>query len=58
MTNYERIKAMSVKDIAEQLIEYRDDWDDYVTHAGTFYKYEVALEKEIEWLLSEVADNA
>jgi hypothetical protein len=33
---------------------YRDDWDDYETHVGCFSVYEVALEKEIEWLESEV----
>ena len=54
MTNFEHIKQMSVKEIAEQLIAYRDDWDDYETHVGCFAKYEVALEKEIEWLESEV----
>ena len=57
MTNYDRIRNMSVKEIAEQLIEYRDDWDDYCTHVGCFIKYEDALEKEIEWLESEVEEE-
>lgn len=51
---YDRIRNMSVEELAELCIEYRDDWDDYATHVGCFYKYEEALKKEIEWLESEV----
>lgn len=54
ITQFDRIKAMSVEELAEQLIEYRDDWGDFATNIGYFEKYEVALAKEIEWLESEV----
>ena len=49
-TNADRIRSMSDEELAERLIEYRDDWGDYVTHKGTYYSREEALKAEIEWI--------
>lgn len=50
MTNGDRIRAMSDEEFARVLIEYRDDWGDYVTHNGIFDELKDALKAEIEWL--------
>ncbi len=54
MTNGDRIRAMSDEELAKQLIEYRDDWGDFVTHGGSFDKREDAIRAEIEWLKQPV----
>ena len=57
MTNYERIKAMSIEELAHILIEYRDDWGDYWTSDGErYFEEEDAVQGQIEWLESEVAE--
>ena len=50
MTNGDRIRDKSDEELAHDLIEYRDDWGDYVTHNGVFDELEDAIKAEIEWL--------
>jgi len=50
-TNADRIRAMSDEEIAEHLIQYRDDWGDYCTPNCKFYDtYEEAKEATVKWL--------
>ena len=49
-TNADRIRSMSDEELAEQLIQYRDDWGDYCTHKGCYATQKEAVEAEIEWL--------
>ena len=49
-TNADRIRAMSDEELAEQLIQYRDDWADYCTHKGCYATQKEAVEAETEWL--------
>ena len=49
-TNADRIRAMSDEELAEQLIQYRDDWGDYCTHKGCYATQKEAVEAETEWL--------
>ena len=56
-TNADRIRAMSDEELAEQLIAYRDDWDDYETHVGCFDKWEDAVKAEVDWLRQPAKDG-
>lgn len=57
VTNYDRIQAMSVEEVAKSRIFYRDDWGDYVTDNGQYYdEEEEAIKAEIAWLESEVSE--
>ena len=49
-TNADRIRAMSDEELAEQLIQYRDDWGDYCTDKGCYATKKEAVEAENEWL--------
>lgn len=49
-TNADRIRAMSDEELAEQLIQYRDDWGDYCTHKGCYATQKEAVKSETEWL--------
>ena len=49
-TNADRIRAMSEEELAEQLIQYRDDWGDYCTHKGCYATQKEAVKSETEWL--------
>ena len=49
-TNAQKIRAMSDEELAEQLIQYRDDWVDYCTHKGCYATQKEAVEAETEWL--------
>ena len=58
-TNYDRIRNMSVEEMAEFLLDTRYDYEytDYVTGSDKrfpTYAYEKALAEEIKWLESEV----
>ena len=50
ITNAQKIRAMSDEELAEQLIQYRDDWGDYCTHKGCYATQKEAVESETEWL--------
>ena len=50
ITNADRIRAMSDEELAEQLIQYRDDWGDYCTHKGCYATQKEAVEAETEWI--------
>ena len=56
MTNFERIKAMSVKEMA-QLFVYCNDFHSFDTSNGTYDRFDEALKAEIEWLKSEVKEG-
>lgn len=48
MTNYERIKSMSVEELAEILVEYDGDYGTYRTYnCKDFKKFSDAAEDEI-----------
>ena len=49
-TNADRIRAMRDEELAEQLIQYRDDWGDYCTHKGCYATQKEAVKSETEWL--------
>ncbi len=50
-TNADRTRAISDEDLAEYLIQYRDDWGDYCTPNCEFYDtYEEAKNATIKWL--------
>ena len=50
-SNGEVLRSESDWDLAERLIYYRDDWDDYVTPAGKcFSEIEDAIKRTVEWL--------
>ena len=54
-TNADRIRAMSDEELAPLLIEYRDDWGDYVTYNCEFFdEYEEAKTATMEWLKQPV----
>ena len=51
LTNADRIRAMTDEDLAKNIIQYRDDWGDYVTPDCEFYDtYKEAVEATIKWL--------
>ena len=50
LTNGDRIRAMSDEELADRLIFYREDLEEFLTNNGRYYEYEDALKKEIEWL--------
>ena len=57
ITNFDRIKAMTVEEVAKSRIFYRDDWGDYVTDDGElYYDIEEAIKAEIAWLEREVSE--
>ena len=57
-TNSDSIRAMSDEDFAGYLIQFRDDWDDYVTPNCKFFDtYEEALAETIKWLKQPVEDK-
>lgn len=50
-TNADRIRSMPIEEIADWLIQYRDDWGDYCAPNSEFYDtYEEAKEATIKWL--------
>ena len=63
MTNSERIRGISDKELAEMLIQYNDDWGRYYCSDGTYYDgygdyesdpgYVDAVQHEVEWLKQE-----
>ena len=58
-TNYDRIRNMSVEELAKFLLDVRWDYEysEYVTGSGerfADYHFEKALAEEIKWLESEV----
>ena len=59
MNNFDRIKNMSVEEMAERNIQYITDSDDmpyYGTSDGTVFEWsdeQKALQHEIEWLNAE-----
>ena len=60
-TNYDRIRNMSVEELADFLLDVRWDYEygDYITGSGerfADYNYEKALAEEIKWLEAEVTE--
>lgn len=58
MTNYERIRNMSVEELAYLLIEYdeeRDMW--FSSDCKRWDAKEDAIKHEVEWLLQEIDKN-
>ena len=56
MTNFERIKAMSVEKMAELLVSYETDMDCYFIYGGKgrrFYDWDNAVSAQIEYLERE-----
>ena len=50
-TNADRIRAMSDEEIAEHLIQYRDDWGDYIASNGKMFNtFEEAKAETLRWL--------
>ena len=63
MTNYDRIRNMSVEEMANFLLDIGFDYEygDYVTGSNeryADYDYEKALAEEIKWLESEVESES
>ena len=62
MTNFEKIKEMSVEEFAELILSLGDDSGYYcfvVVGTGSgyaFYEKEKALKEQIEWLESEAEE--
>ena len=59
VSNYERIKNMTIEEMAEDRIIIESNYDGYCSYYGRDFKGEVgskenAIKKEIEWLNSEV----
>ena len=58
MTNYDRIKSMSVEEMAEFNITHDAENNMYLSLNGFLYgTKEVAREKNIQWLLQEVSEG-
>ena len=57
-TNYDRIKSMSVEEMAEFNVIHDAEYNMYLSLNGFLYgEKEVAIQKNIEWLLQEVSDE-
>lgn len=57
-TNYDRIKSMSVEEMAEFNVTHDAENNMYLSLNGFLYgTKEVATEKNIQWLLQEVSEN-
>lgn len=57
-TNYDRIKSMSVGEMAEFNVIHDAEYNMYLSLNGFLYgEKEVAIQKNIEWLLQEVSDE-
>lgn len=57
-TNYDRIKSMSVEEMAEFNVIHDAEYNMYLSLNGFLYgEKEVAIQKNIEWLLQEVKDD-
>lgn len=57
-TNYDRIKSMSVEEMAEFNVTHDAENNMYLSLNGFLYgTKEVATQKNIEWLLQEVSDE-
>lgn len=58
MTHFERIKAMSIEELAELLLDYDLDFDCWrvmgVARAYPEYQKDEALKAQVKWLESEV----
>lgn len=55
ITNYDRIKSMSVEEMAEFNVTHDAENNMYLSLNGFLYgEKEVAIQKNIEWLLQEV----
>lgn len=58
ITNYDRIKSMSVEEMAEFNVTHDAENNMYLSLNGFLYgTKEVATEKNIQWLLQEVSEN-
>ena len=58
MTNYDRIKSMSVEEMAEFNVIHDAENNMYLSLNGFLYgTKEVAREKNIQWLLQEVSED-
>ena len=59
-THFDRIKAMSVEEMAELLVSYEADMDCYFIYGGKgrkFYNRDNAISAEIQYLESEVQED-
>lgn len=58
MTNYDRIKQMSIEEMAEFNVIHDAEYNMYLSLNGFLYgEKEVVIQKNIEWLLKEVSEN-
>ena len=58
MNNYDRIKSMSVEEMAEFNVTHDAENNMYLSLNGFLYgTKEVAIQKKIQWLLQEVSDD-
>ena len=56
MTNYDRIKSMSVEEMAKFMVTHDAENNMYISLNDFLYgTKEVAIEKNIQWLLQEVS---
>lgn len=62
MTNFERIKAMSIEEVAKLLVQYEDGYGCYYIYGvdepfcDGRYTYEEVIKKQIEFLESEAEE--
>lgn len=62
MTNFERIKGMSVEEVAEILVQYDDEYGCYYIYGvderfdDGRYTYEEVIKRQIEFLESEAEE--
>jgi hypothetical protein len=58
MTNFERIKGMSVEELAEMLLEFDYEYSVYIVMGQWYNEWEKedAIKAQIEWLESEVEE--
>jgi hypothetical protein len=56
MTNFERIKGMSVEELAEILVQYDGEYEEYLVYGADTCcdSREKAVESQIRWLLRGV----
>lgn len=58
MNNYDRIKSMSVEEMAEFNVIHDAENNMYLSLNGFLYgTKEIAIQKNIQWLLQEVSEN-
>jgi len=60
MTNYDQIRDMSVEDMAQFLLRWDEDWEEWIVSDGKKFNdcdYDKALAYEINWLRKEAVTD-